>query len=172
MKILDYSTGKEKIYVQKNDIMYLNQTDLSIPASIFMKIFGNGVTIIDNSNRFEFVEFTNSHEIEFLKNIDWIIDYNEVKELSKDEIMKLANEIANKQNEIADKYNNMSPEDKQNNKDIIFQHETLDYKFYSLRDFLWFKQGHLKMELSEGIEYPSDFKPKGLIKRIFRKKQK
>jgi len=80
MKILDYSTGKEKIYVQKNDIMYLNQTDLSIPASIFMKIFGNGVTIIDNSNRFEFVEFTNSHEIEFLKNIDWIIDYNKVKE--------------------------------------------------------------------------------------------
>lgn len=172
MKILDNSNGIEKIYVQKNDIVYLNQTDLGIPASIFMKIFGNGIVIINNRNRFEFVEFTNSHEIEFFKNIDWIIDYNEIKELSEDEIMKLANEMLHKQNEIADKYNNMNPEDKKNNQDMLFQHETLDFKIYSLRDFLWFKQGHLKMELPEGIEYPSDFKPKGLIKKLFRKKQK
>jgi len=47
----------EAVYVQKNDIGFLNQTDLPIPASIFMKVFGNGVTIIDNSNRFEFVKF-------------------------------------------------------------------------------------------------------------------
>ena len=29
------------VYVQKNDIAYLNQTDLAIPASIFMKIFSS-----------------------------------------------------------------------------------------------------------------------------------
>ena len=45
------------VYVQKNDIAYLNQTDLPIPASIFMKVFGNGIVIIDDSNRFEFEKF-------------------------------------------------------------------------------------------------------------------
>ena len=53
----------EAIYVQKNDIGFLNQTDLAIPASIFLKVFGNGITIIDNSNRFEFVKFEEEREI-------------------------------------------------------------------------------------------------------------
>ena len=34
MKIITDSA----VYVQKNDIAYLNQTDLAIPASIFMKV--------------------------------------------------------------------------------------------------------------------------------------
>ena len=53
MKIITDSA----VYVQKNDIAYLNQTDLAIPASIFMKVFGSGIVIIDDSNRYEFVEF-------------------------------------------------------------------------------------------------------------------
>ena len=57
----------EAVYVQKNDIGFLNQTDLSIPASIFLKVFGNGITIIDNSNRFEFVKFEEESEIDFFK---------------------------------------------------------------------------------------------------------
>ena len=34
---------KNAVYIQKNDIAYLNHaTDLPIPASIFVKVFGNG----------------------------------------------------------------------------------------------------------------------------------
>ena len=47
----------DSAYVQKNDIAYLNSSDLPIPASIFMKVFGNGVTIINDSNRYDFVKF-------------------------------------------------------------------------------------------------------------------
>ena len=67
------------VYVQKNDIAYLNQTDLAIPASIFMKIFGND--IVDDNNRYEFIKFDTPEEIEYFRNIDWMIDYNEVKNL-------------------------------------------------------------------------------------------
>ena len=42
----------DAVYVQKNDIAYLKNTDLSIPASIFMKVFGSGIVIIDDSNRY------------------------------------------------------------------------------------------------------------------------
>ena len=64
----------KKVYVQKNDIAYLNQTDLPIPASIFMKVYGNGIVIIDDRNRYEFIEFTAPKEIEFFKKLDWMID--------------------------------------------------------------------------------------------------
>ncbi len=77
----------DSAYVQKNDISYLNLSDLPIPASIFMKVFGNGVTIINDSNRYDFVKFDEESEIEYFKDLDWMIDYNEVKDLSEDEII-------------------------------------------------------------------------------------
>ena len=63
MKIIN----SDSAYVQKNDIAYLNSFDLPIPFSIFMKVFGNGVTIINDSNRYDFVKFDEESEIEFLK---------------------------------------------------------------------------------------------------------
>lgn len=62
-------------YVQMNDLMHLNQSDLPIPASVFMKVFGHGIVIIDDSNRFEFAKFEEDDDIEVFKNIDWIVDY-------------------------------------------------------------------------------------------------
>jgi hypothetical protein len=85
--------NSDSAYVQKNDIAYLNSFDLPIPFSIFMKVFGNGVTIINDSNRYDFVKFDEESEIEFFKGLDWMIDYNEVKDLSEDEIIKLAKNI-------------------------------------------------------------------------------
>ena len=43
------------VYVQKNDIGFLNQTDLEIPMSIYLKVFGNGIVLINNKNKYEFV---------------------------------------------------------------------------------------------------------------------
>ena len=107
------------VYVQKNDIAYLNSTDLSIPVSIFMKVFGFGLTFIDDSNRYYFIKYEEDSEIEYLKGLDWMIDYNEVKDLSDDEIISLGQSIADKKNSIASKFNAMSNEEKNNNIDMI-----------------------------------------------------
>ncbi len=163
-------------YIQKNDIACLNQTDLAIPASIFMKVFGNGIVIIDDSNRYEFVEFEAPEEIEFFKGIDWMIDYNEVKDLSEEETIALGQSIAEEKNSIAQRFNSMAPEEREKNMNMVSQCELLDFKMYSLRDVLWFKQGHIKMELPEGVDFPAGFEQeKGirkLIKTMFNKKKK
>lgn len=167
----------EKVYVQKNDI---NQSDLPIPASIFMKVFGNGIVIIDDSNRYEFVEFTTPEEIEFFKSLDWMIDYNEVKDLSEEETIELGQSIAQEKNEIAQKFNSMNPDDRKKNMNMVSQCELLDFKMYSLRDVLWFKQGHISMELPDDVEYPTDYQKetpkqekgiKRLLKRFSDRKQ-
>lgn len=163
------------IYVQKNDIACLNQADLAIPASIFMKVFGNGIVIIDDHNRYEFVKFEMPEEIEFFKGIDWMIDYNEVKDLSKEETIALGKSIAKEKNSIAQRFNSMTLEERKNNLSMVSQCELLDFKIYSLRDVLWFKQGHIKMKLPEGVDFPAGFEQeKGirkLIKTMFNKRK-
>ena len=57
MKIFRKEDGIEKVYVQMNDMIYVNNLVSSIPATIFIKVFGHGITIIDDSNRFDFVSF-------------------------------------------------------------------------------------------------------------------
>lgn len=162
------------IYVQKNDIVYLNQTDLAIPASIFIKVFGNDIVIINDSNRYEFVKFEAPEEIEFFKGIDWIINYNQVKDLSEEETIALGQSFAKEKNNIAQRFNSMVPEERKDNMNMVSQCEFLDFKMYSLRDILWFKQGHIKMELPEGVDLPVGFEQKKgirkLIKTIFNKR--
>jgi len=163
------------VFVQKNDIVYLNQSDLAIPSSIFMKVFGNGIVIIDDSNRYDFIEFNAPEEIEFFKGIDWMIDYNQVKDLSEEETIALGQSIAEEKNIIAQKLNSMTPEEREENINMVSQYDLLDFKIYSLRDVFWFKQGHIKMELPEGVEFPAGFEQeKGirkLIKTMFNKKK-
>ena len=55
----------DAVYVQMNDMMHLNQSDLQFPASVFMKVFGRGMVIIDNSNRFDFVSNVLSFDFAF-----------------------------------------------------------------------------------------------------------
>lgn len=164
----------DAVYVQKNDMGFLNQTDSAIPTSIFMKVFGRGITIIDDTNRFEFIKFEEEHEIDFFKSLDWIVDYDSVKDLNEDEIIQMGYSINDEKNKIAKVFNAMSDEDRRKNLSMVEECEKLDFKMYSLRDILWFKQGHLQMELPEGIEYPIDYKKteeKGL-KRLLSKLKK
>ena len=165
----------EAIYVQKNDIGFLNQTDLSIPASIFLKVFGNGIIIIDNSNRFEFVKFEEESEIEFFKNLDWIVDYDSVKYLDESQIIELGQEVSQQKNKIATQYNAMSNNERKENEHMVFECERLDFKMYSLRDVLWFKQGHLQFDLPAGIDFPEGCKKieqKGLRRILSKFKKK
>ena len=164
------------VYVQKNDIAYLYSSDLEMPVSVFMKVFGKGDTIIDDSNRYDFVKFEDESDREFFKGLDWIIDYNEVKNLSEEQIVGLLNNIGDAQQKVVITFNSMSEEERRAHSDMVTQCELLEFKFYSLRDILWFKQGHISMKLPEGIDYPDGYSQEKdilkLIKTLFNKKKK
>ena len=149
-------------YVQRNDLGFLNTTSYSIPASIFNKAFNNSCTIINDRNRYDFVKFDEESEIEFFRSLDWIVDYNDVKDLTDSEIYELTKVVRKEHEKIAHSYNDMSNEDKANNYCMVIKCNLLEFKFYSLRDILWFKQGHIRMN------FPSGFQ----IERVKRKKHK
>lgn len=155
------------IYVQKNDLAYLTSFDVDIPASIFLKVFGEGAVIIDDHNRYDFVEFDSESEIEFFKSQDWIINYNELKDLKPEEIMAYSNDVAFDHDKYVVKYNSMSKEDKKQNSSLATKCDILKYKCYSLRDLYLFKIGKLDFPLPEGIEKP---KQKSIFAKLFNKK--
>lgn len=165
---------KDAVHVQMNDLMFLHQTDLPIPCSIFLKVFGQGTVIVNDSNRYDFVKFEDEAEIEYFKNLDWIIDYNSVKELDKENINQLVAQIVDEEQKIADKFNNLPENEKVDNFDMVARYEQLEYKQYNLKKFMSFKQGKISMELPESIEYPTDYKPtiKNAIKQFIKRKPK
>jgi len=162
---------KNSVYVQKNDIVYLNTYDLPIPASIFTKVFGKNITIINDSNRYEFVRFDNQTEIDFFQKMDWIIDYNELKDLNEKDIVDITQNIITKINNMITEFNSMQKKDKINNMNMLIQCELLKYKVNSLSDFILFKQGKINMKLPTEVEYPIErIKPnEPLIKRLTNK---
>ena len=185
-------------YVQKNDLAYLSRSEEHIPASIFMKVFGDSIVIIkdinefwlyqplfcygyrtvvlDDSDRHEFVKFSVPEEIEFFENADWMVDYSKVKDLSDEEIMALVREILEERNAIIQQFNSMSSEEREENVSMRICFEQLDFKLYSLRDFLLFKKGYLKFDLPEGVELSDGDAQRGgfgkLIRSMFNKGKK
>ena len=155
-----------KAFVQRKDIIYLNQSDLNVPKSIFIKAFENNIdNIFDDSIRYEFIEFNDPKEIAFFKSLNWLIDYNEVKKLDEEELITLGENAILERNAIIQKYNSMSDEKKKKNKQLLVKADLLVYKIYSLRNALWAKQGYIKINLPENLD------EKNLEKRISKKKK-
>lgn len=141
MKIFNKENEKEKAYVQLNDIMELIQTNNPIPASIIDKVFGREMIIVDDENRDNFVEFDDPTEIEFLRSIEWIIDYKKYRDLTKDELELLIKENIKDSNEIATKYNTLSYEEKLKDLDLHQKYNALRLKDEDLKKLYSMKKG-------------------------------
>ena len=63
----------------------------------------------------------------------------------------------------------MEINERKRNMSMVTQCELLDFKMYSLRDFLWFKQGHIKMKLPASVKTETGIKK--LVKTMFNKKK-
>ena len=123
------------IYVQKKDIAFvINNTE----NGDHLKLIN-----INDENIYEFELFSSPKDIEFFSNLDFIVNYDDIKNIDEDDVIKLIQ----KANLEKIKMENTDSE-KSNKNDILKQ----EYKIYSLRDALWFKQKYLKFELPDNID--------------------
>lgn len=148
MKIFNIEDGTKVVYVQMNDLGMLSHYEKKIPASIFLQVFSD-VTIIDDRNRWEFQRFTDPSEVEFFQNVDWIVDYKVYRHMREEEIVGHGQLIADEMNEIANEFNNYLEEERRQHMDLPYKHELLDFKFHSLPEILWLKQGYKTMPIPE-----------------------
>lgn len=136
-------------FVQFNDLEFLQSTDLAIPASIFLKVFGNEITIIDDRNRYNFVRFTEAEDIEYFKQLDWMVDYNETKDMSEEELISLIEKTLGEMDSIANEHDSIPASQAKKRCELAKTFSLLEFKVYSLRDILWYKQGHISLNIPE-----------------------
>lgn len=112
---------------QMQDLVHLiHETDLSVPASIFMKVFSKPVITTDE-NRFNFVKFDDEHEIKFFKDLNFIIDYMQYKDLTDEQLEEEWSKIVDKLNSVAEEWNKMSIKEREKNLALHEEHGNLEY---------------------------------------------
>lgn len=145
---------KDAIYIQNIDLIYLSEGYVPIPPSIYKKI-NLKKNYINDKTKYKFIKFTLPEEITFLNSIPWIVDYNEVKDTSPEEIGKMINNLRNKK-ELLKQAKNISSEETINN---LVEEQNIELKIHSLREILWHKTGDTKMSI------PKDKSPKRIRKK-------
>ena len=92
------------------------------------------------------MEFEETDQVEFFKRLDWIVDYDEVKNLSTEELEKLYDDTKDEMVKIRNKYSDLSQNDDCYEKDSI-RFELLGNKLYSLSKIQYFKARKLELAL-------------------------
>lgn len=159
-------------YVQNSDIAELMNalivTQTECPKSVFETSFSCPFTC-NEENQYEFIEFHDKDAIEFFKNANYIIDYSDVKDAKKEVLQNYLNKLETDKNKMIQLYNQMSKEKQSEyHSSINLRTRLIDHKIKTLKEFELFKNGKLRMELPEGIEYPKGCKYGKKLQRILR----
>ena len=139
------------VYIQNKDIIYLSRINVPVPSSLFNQIYNNDIVIIDDLNGNGFVKLDKDSEIQFFKSLDWIVDYQNVKDLNIDDFKKLKQKIINEKNQIANQYNSMSDKERKENINIVNRFDLLEYKLHSLKEILNYKLGQLDIKMPKEV---------------------
>lgn len=163
---------KDCAYVQYRDIAELINalmvTQTQCPQSVLETCYGSAF-ICDEDNQFDFMGFYNDDAIEFIKKINYIVDYNEVKDLGEEKLSEYENSLVTDRNKMIQTYNKMSKQKQDEyNESIQIRTRLVDHKIQSVEQFKSFKAGKLRMDLPEGIEYPKGCKYGKKFQRFLR----
>lgn len=142
IQVLDFQRllEKEKFEILTSEVFPILFREASKDSDMF---------IICKDNENDFIEFRNPKSVEFLTSFEEIVDYDEIKDLSYEEMDALRVCIINEKNEIASKVNMMSAEEQKQHPELFERYNTLSSKFMSLNDVYWFKRGKVKLVLPD-----------------------
>lgn len=138
----------EKVYVQNEDLISILSSGRKIPASVIEKIYGHaGIIIITEENMEDFVEFDRHEQVEFFRTLEWIVNYDEVKNLTIEELGRKIKDIKDKILEISNKYNGISEKYENYDEKDAIKYELLENLLHSLSKIQYFKIHNLELAL-------------------------
>ena len=148
MKIFNTENGKEKVYIQMQDIMELMHSNMcdSFPAFIIDKLYPEGRPLfISDHNRWDFMEFSEPCEIEYFKKQEWILDYKVARAMNCDEINSAGYEVALEHDEIASRLKDLSGEELQKHREEIIRYEVCENLYHMYGECFRVNRGHKQM---------------------------
>ncbi len=153
MKIFHEENGRNVVYVQMQDIMFIvhDLDDIAIPASIMNYFFSRGFVIVNNSNRFDFVKFDKEPEVAFFKTLNFIIDYNDYKDLTEEQFQERFKSVVCEYNSLAKKWNKMSETEREKNENLFVSTQKLEYTIKFIHELYALKHDKSYMTLPDFI---------------------
>ena len=118
MKLYNKENGINKVYVSREDIIFLYEVYSNIPSFIDEKLNEKGDK--------EYLVFDKKDELEYFKKIFWIIDYKEYSKLSFEELNTCLDELSLRLSSSKD--------------DLITKKELL-YQYKSVKEFIDYRLG-------------------------------
>ena len=152
MKIFHIENGKEVVYVQIQDIIFLsNETDIALPTSISEWIISNEERI-KNEKWFSFVKFDNEEEVSFFRKNDVIVDFNHYKNYSDEQIQEAVHYFFKKANTMVKRWNVMNDEKRDKKSFLNDEYKNIRYIVDSLFEIYEITHGRSKIKLPDFVE--------------------
>ena len=148
---------EEEVYVQFKDLDSLIRQNIVLPKYVF-KCFNN----VKKYNRNDFLRFEDPIDIEFFRNIDWICDYNELKNYSLDELLEL------EQKTLKSGVMKNINDDEETKKRVDIINDRIIQKYTCITDVYKIKTFQSDFELPS--EYKSKNKVSQLVKNILNRR--
>lgn len=153
MKIFHKENNRTVVYVQMQDLMFIvhDLDDIAIPASIMNYFFSKGFVIVNDSNRFDFVKFDKEPEVAFFKTLNFIIDYNDYKDLTDEQFQERFKSVVGEYNSLAKKWNKMPETEREKNINLLVSIQKLEHTIKFIHELYDLKHGNSSMTLPDFI---------------------
>lgn len=162
---------EDAFYIQKVNMEYFSELCGPKPIHVYVQLFGDnyftpyGTVELNHRERFDFIKVNNQDAIDYFNSVDWIIDYDEIKDLTNEEIRIKIKCIEKEMDDNLKEFNAMNSLEQSKNLRLFFNYKSLRQKNNYLNDFLEFRKGNIQMNFPEGIENKESIKVKKLINK-------
>ena len=103
----------------------------------------------------EFLEFTDEKEVSAIKGFDWIIDFDEVKDYSKEDFDRLINNTNDEIKVVAKEWDKLDKQDKGFNNEFAKRYDLLQHKLSDIEEVMDVIKGEIE------ITFPNNTNNKG-----------
>ena len=142
-----------KIYVQVIDLMWLRTLNINIPYVIREPLVVTSYKLINGKiKNSDFICFDDEKIIKYFYELDFIIDYDSVKDLSLYKLILYSNNIKSECNNFIKTYNKMDYYDKIRNANLKDDINYLNIKWFNIRDYILYRIGIIKYDLPNGVK--------------------
>jgi len=136
----------KSVYVQKQDIRYLKSLNNLTSLTIYLKY---KYLLTEKLDEYEFVKVKNIEDKKYIKNLNSILDFNELNKLSINELIDVAQDLLSKKYELSKKYNCLPTSEKEKNIDLVYYCTELTHMFYSIKDMVLYKRGDILFDIPQ-----------------------
>lgn len=146
------------VYVQKSDLVEAFRIGVRMPFFLAQQAchYAKFSTAVDT--RFDFIKYTEEEDMNFLKNFNYILDYEELSVMTRDELYEKAKRILIEKRNLVANYEYW-------NEDVLKRYQLLNLELECIRNFVW----NERKDKNFSFDIPSEFKEQPFFQKLVSK---